>query len=93
METVNFEVRYEAGHSYKEPWVRTKWFCLACGKPSVWCRNDGGDYYAGELYMCSACGADFHLPGEPNTNHERDWQARQRLEHLRASVSTGGGNG
>jgi predicted RNA-binding Zn-ribbon protein involved in translation (DUF1610 family) len=75
------KVHYKAGHFYKEPWEKTTFFCLACGTQSVWAKRDGGDYYAGENYICSACGADWDLPKEPDD--KVDYLKEQRLNGLR----------
>lgn len=82
MSETSFLVTYPAGHSYKEPWVKTAFFCLACGKASVWRCNDGGDYYQGENYLCTGCGSDWNLPGEPRVDASSINE--QRLKHLRA---------
>jgi hypothetical protein len=81
MTELSIDVRYKAGHSRKEPWEHTAFFCLSCGKPSVWCKRDGGDYYAGESYLCDECGAGWSLPNEPDSNV--DYLKTQRLEALR----------
>jgi predicted RNA-binding Zn-ribbon protein involved in translation (DUF1610 family) len=87
---IEFEVKYEAGHSYKEQWETVRCFCPNCGGSEVWRELGGGDYYVGELHMCWRCGAEFHLPNGANVPHEKNWQAKQRIEAIRASVSRSG---
>jgi len=82
MTEIEFPVKYRAGHSYTEPWAKTKFFCLHCGKPEVWVKQDGGDYYAGESYLCSSCGSGWSLPNEPDI--DKSPEQDQRLTYLRA---------
>lgn len=76
-------VKFRLGHTINETWVKTKFYCLACGQQTVWCRRDGGDYYQGENYLCSACSVDWNLPNEPSVDD--DPENKQRLEKLRAA--------
>ncbi len=87
LKLIETQVKYEAGHSYLERWIPTTYFCPGCGSREVWMRNDGGDYYVGEQYLCWRCGGDFYLPSGVQTNHASNWQTRQRLEAIRAAVS------
>lgn len=78
---IKLEVKYKAGHSYNETWVRTEYFCPGCGKQEVHMRDGGGDYYVGEQYICTACDHTFHMPSGMHQCH--NWQDLQRLEALR----------
>lgn len=69
-----------SSHSYQEHWVSTSYYCMKCGSQSMWNRDDGGDYYQGEQFMCQACGYSWNLPSEPWAPTEQD---AQRWEALR----------
>ena len=72
----------EFSHKYSEPWELTDYFCPNCGKKGVWFRNDSGDYYVGEQYICIECEHTFYLPdGVSKANDEQD---TQRLKALKA---------
>jgi len=78
---IEIEVKYEAGHSYKENWdVENNVHCPACGKKPVWLNQGEGDYYEGAEYLCIACGTSFTLP---TFNKDMNWQKEQRLEAIR----------
>jgi predicted RNA-binding Zn-ribbon protein involved in translation (DUF1610 family) len=83
MDGIDITVTYSAGHSYREPWEKTEFFCLHCGKKEVWARRDGGDYYQGESYLCSDCGSGWNLPGEPDIDGSAE--NKQRLACLRTA--------
>lgn len=69
-------------HKYSEHWSKTELYCPRCAKNEVWCRDDGGDYYIGEKYICTACKGTFYLPdGVDDACNEQDGQ---RLRHLGA---------
>ena len=69
-------------HKYTETWETTRFFCPKCGERGVWFRNDGGDYYIGEQYICIFCKSTFYLPdGVINISDKQD---TQRLEQLTA---------
>lgn len=85
MKKVNFEVKYEAGHSYNEEWQITENHCPNCGKKEVWNNNScGGDYYMGEMLRCKSCGCEFYLPTGAEVPSNKDWQARQRADFFKA---------
>lgn len=75
-------------HHYMEPWEKSPFYCPACSHATVWRRTDGGDYYAGELFLCTRqeCGARFYLPNgaEPGPRNEQDLQ---RLSALRSPAT------
>jgi transposase-like protein len=80
-----FDVKYELGHSYRETYVKTEWFCPACGNQAVWVEKSGGDYYEGPRHVCTSCDASFTLPRcEVNP---RDWQTRQRVDAINQQPS------
>ena len=67
-------------HKYSETWSKTETYCPRCAKKEVWFRDDGGDYYVGEQYICTACKGTFYLPcGVSDSHGEQDVQ---RLSHL-----------
>lgn len=79
-----FAVHYEAGHSYDRTYVKTGYFCPACGVQTVWEEDSDGDYYAGSDYNCSSCGAKFNIPTLIDVDVEKmDWQQRQIYDALR----------
>jgi transposase-like protein len=53
----------EFSHKYREDWETTDLYCPGCGVTNVWVRTDGGDYYVGEMYICTSCSNTFYLPG------------------------------
>jgi predicted RNA-binding Zn-ribbon protein involved in translation (DUF1610 family) len=77
---IEFEVKYEAGHSYRERWTRTAYFCPGCGEPGIWTEAGAGDYYVGSRHLCIKCGAAFYIPDEPAPRN--DWQTRQRIDAI-----------
>ena len=79
-QSVKFKSPY--GHSNEETWKRIDIFCPACGKKEVWREEDWGDYYVGEEYLCTACGASFHLAGGLNNVTELD-ASKKRLEVIK----------
>lgn len=81
-DTITFNVKYEAGHSYNETWEKIDYFCPACGKQAVWHAVSAGDYYVGEQFLCADCSAEFYLPNGASPN-EKSWQNKQRLEFIR----------
>lgn len=70
-------------HQYSEPWSKTELYCPRCAKKEVWFRDDGGDYYVGEQYICTACKGTFYLPD--GVSDVFDAQNEQRLRHLTAN--------
>lgn len=70
MSVIRIAVKDRHGRAIQEPWEETKFFCLTCGSRAVWCCEDGGDYYAGETYMCSSCGNHWSLPNTPRPAEE-----------------------
>lgn len=67
-------------HAYDELWSETELYCPNCAWPKVWMRDDPGDYYVGEQYLCSRCEFTFYLPnGVRLTSVEQD---RQRLDAI-----------
>ena len=73
----------EFSHKTSEPWEKTPLHCPRCGDTEVWFRNDGGDYYVGEQYLCIGCDAEFHLPD--GVSDAKDEQNKQRLKNLKSS--------
>jgi hypothetical protein len=49
-------------HQYREAWELEGLFCPKCGQKHVWRCDNGGDYYVGEQYICTACRSSFYLP-------------------------------
>lgn len=76
-----FEVKYEAGHFYRETWGKTEYHCPRCGVKDVWHETSGEDYYVGETHLCLSCKARFYLPDEP-TDLANNWQDKQRIEAI-----------
>jgi predicted RNA-binding Zn-ribbon protein involved in translation (DUF1610 family) len=58
--TIRFDVVYfcngTESHRYSEEWTKTPFFCMSCGKKSVWKGDE--DYETGASYICGLCG--FH---------------------------------
>lgn len=80
-QTTTFDVHYEGGgHSYKETWKKTEYFCPCCGTKAVWQRPDGGDYYQGETFLCVDCETQWNWPNEPSDAN--DFQYIQRLKEI-----------
>ena len=79
-------VKYEAGHSYREVWEKTEYFCPECGKRNVWHDTSGGDYYVGEEHLCVECESSFHLP--IMAFQSKNKQDKQRLEAIRGAQDT-----
>lgn len=85
-----FDVSYYSNkpglsHQIHEVWEYEYLFCPKCGQKQVW-RHDccGGDYYAGEQYICTACSSYFYIPsGVQNITDEYD---KQRLKALVNSI-------
>lgn len=73
-------------HQYPELWSTTEAYCPRCAKKEVWFRDDGGDYYVGEQYICIACKGTFYLPA--GVSECRNEQDEQRLAHLTANAKT-----
>lgn len=70
-------ISYKAGHSHKEKWDRTKYFCMECGEQAVWAAQDG-DYYQGERHMCALCGFSWNMPDSPSAPmdaNDQRWEA------------------
>jgi predicted RNA-binding Zn-ribbon protein involved in translation (DUF1610 family) len=80
---IEFDIKYEAGHTYRERWDECEWYCPACGSGEVYADQGGGDYYVGNQHACVSCGAAFYLPSVDV--QPRDWQNKQRLDALRAA--------
>lgn len=80
-QTGNFEVKYEAGHSYQENWLLTRYCCPNCSHRTVWVESGMGDYDVGPSYICSDCGAAFALPFGSTVG--KDYQHEQRLAKIR----------
>ena len=79
-----------ASHAYQESWEKTNYFCPCCAAKNVWNRCDGGDYYQGEQFMCTACGVDWNWPSEPSVSNSILYpQDEQRLEQLRRLEKAG----
>ena len=53
----------EIDHS-KAPYVKTNYYCPACGKKHIWVHDDEGDYYLGPEHNCVVCGFWFYMPSE-----------------------------
>lgn len=83
---IRFEVKYERGHSYFETWERANCFCPNCGHKETWRDTSEGDMDVGPEYLCWRCSAIFYLPNGIQTPYAGDWQNKQRLEAIRASV-------
>ena len=75
---IEIEIKYEAGHSYAERYEQTELFCPGCGVKGLWDEQGGGDYYVGENFVCTSCGAVFTM----QFSQGKGWQDEQRLEKL-----------
>lgn len=42
-------------------WKKTPFHCPNCSETEVYFRDDGGDYYLGEIHLCKSCHATFHI--------------------------------
>ena len=80
---VTVSVKYEAGHSYLEDWVKTEYYCPHCGKQEVWDEDSGGDHYVGTRLTCVSCAAGFRMPESADAT---DWQTQQRIEAIKGTV-------
>jgi hypothetical protein len=82
---MTFDVKYEAGHTYRETWTHNKDIhCPACGKRTIWTEQSDGDYYQGPSSICISpgCGATFTMPSFSILQSNED---KQRLDALRAA--------
>lgn len=85
MNKINLTVKYDSGHSYDEVWELVEnMYCSHCGtQNSVWSETGEGDYYAGNQYICTECGASaneaYMYPSDKYYDH-------QRLEQLRSKI-------
>ena len=79
---VAVQVKYEAGHSYRESWSATDLHCPRCGAKAVWVEGGPGDYYEGPQHLCVACRTSFALPSLTEF-HEKHWQTTQRLDAIK----------
>jgi predicted RNA-binding Zn-ribbon protein involved in translation (DUF1610 family) len=70
------------GHHYIREFKKCNYYCPVCGKQEVWNRQDGGDYYMGESYYCTNCGATSYLD---NTSVEE--QNDDIIEQLKTGVT------
>ena len=77
---VEFEVKYERGHSTKESWEYTNLHCPSCGEQSVWMDSGPGDVEAGNEHLCTKCETSFHMPFFRKADNYED---KQRLEAIR----------
>ena len=70
-------------HKYTEKWESLDLFCPNCGKKDVWHSAEEGDYYMGELYLCTNCDYRFYLPSgvNPVTGDDSD---EQRLSAIKS---------
>ncbi len=50
-------------HQYHEVWEPEELHCPKCGQKQAWRCANGGDYYVGDQYICTACRSSFYLPG------------------------------
>jgi hypothetical protein len=76
---VHVDVKYKAGHSYPENWVRGELFCPQCGIKGVWEEQGPGDWYVGSDYLCQACGSVFTIQG----HNKADYTDEQVLAEIR----------
>ena len=72
----------EQSHQDTETWEYIDYYCPNCGKQTVWFRNDGGDYYIGEEFICLSCSHNFYLPTGTNDASKNE-QGKQRLKYLK----------
>ena len=80
----HFEVCYRK-LTYQESWVQTDYFCMVCGRQTVWRDDSPGDYFAGNQHMCVSCGAAVYC-NQPHTPDIRvDRHTLLRLAHLKAA--------
>lgn len=71
-------------HHYHEALEPEDLFCPKCGQKHVWRCDNGGDYYVGEQYICTACRSSFYLPsGVQDATGEQD---EQRLLAMTSNV-------
>lgn len=80
---IDFEVKYELGHSYKERWDKGEHHCPGCGKQTVWEEQGAGDYYEGAKFICFSCGSEWTMQFAKQEGEVKNWQTRQRLENIR----------
>lgn len=79
------EVKYfrngRVSHVSKQIWVETEKYCPHCGTRSVWLDDGGGDFEAGDDYLCTSCGHGFTC--FRFTDENQDEQGKQILEALK----------
>lgn len=81
--TKRFDVHYGQPvrtHKYSEEWETLDLFCPKCGKKDVWHQTCVGDYYVGEIFVCTACKSQSYMPN--GLNGMDDDQGQQRLKKL-----------
>lgn len=44
---------------YKTLWTHTQYYCMGCGKQTVYSDNHC-DFYVGYTFLCSSCGGRFN---------------------------------
>ena len=59
-------------------------YCPACGVQTVWHETGPGDYYVGETFHCSSCGATGSMWGAEQSPQKA--QSRQ-MEMLREALA------
>lgn len=84
--SIDFDVKYQAGHSCSESWEKSDYFCPGCGAKNTYVCISGEDYYAGPQYLCLSCKCDFYLGS--GVYPADDLQNRQRIEALQATSHT-----
>ena len=83
--TVTFDVKYKAGHSYKETWEYEEYFCPGCGKQTVYGETGLGDYYMGCMRILLSCESTFYLPCGVVKNDQFTDANEQRIRNIRAA--------
>lgn len=65
---------------------KTNYYCMNCGKKSLWMQDDGGDYYEGEAYYCTSCDHRLNTNGVFKTDKHYLECDRQKLQGIKREL-------
>ena len=84
---IEITVKYQAGHSYKEIWKASDYFCPYCGSRKTFDETGEGDYYLGTQSICIDCDSSFYIPAGGKILLERGYSKAdfQRLTTLKGA--------
>ena len=80
---MEIEVKYKAGHSYNETWLKGEYHCPDCGVKGLWEEQGEGDYYVGASFCCHHCGSVFTM----QYREGQSYTDKQRVEAIKAVES------